>query len=163
MDGRRRCDRDHVASRGAGAIACRPAASQSQHRHVYVDLEEPAPRRRARTADASAGAPGELRAGYPLAPPPVRAPAQSTASPPVAGGVNPEEQHFDETRAVRVSGRDATGRMWNARIYGPYPQPGEGTIGDAALHDLGATRGGCDDVQGLAALQRRLDAHYRRE
>jgi hypothetical protein len=82
-----------------GALLRPPIVDAPSDVHIYVDL--PAPRRRARTADASAGAPGELKAGYPLAAHPAgngngeRGPA-SSASVPTAGGRNPEQQQFDE-------------------------------------------------------------------
>jgi hypothetical protein len=131
------------------------------------DVDQPAPRRRARTADASAGAPGELKAGYPLAPRPngngEGGPAASPPAP-TGGGLNPEEQNFDQAGpGVQVTGRDQEGKMWRMQIWGPHAQQGEGgMIGDRALSNLGQVRDGASDVQGLGALQRQLDRHYRR-
>jgi hypothetical protein len=53
--------------------------------------------------------------------------------------------------------------MWRMQIWGPHAQQGEGgLIGDDALRNLGQVRDGAGDIQGLGALQRQLDRHYRR-
>jgi hypothetical protein len=151
----------------------------AQHVDIYVD--QPASRRRARTADsapprvrtvdANAGGPGELKGGYRLAPP-ARGNGNGNGngnggSPlvPTGGGLNPEEQQFDQAGpGVQVTGRDQEGKMWRMQIWGPPAQQGEGgMIGDRALRNLGQIRDGASDVQGLGALQRQLDRHYRRE
>jgi hypothetical protein len=105
-----------------------------------------------RAIEASAGAPGER-------------------SVPTAGGVNPEEEAFDEgRRRIRLRGRDQkTNQLLGAEIYLPAgghgygsgtAQVGDAAIGDAALRDLVTPKGGCEEISGLAAWQRVLDAHY---
>jgi hypothetical protein len=113
-------------------------------------------RKRARAYDASAGAPGERGV-------------------PAAGGVNPEESDFeaafDANRSrIRLRSRDQeTNQQFGAELYLPAggrgydsgtAKVGDAAIGDAALRDLVTPKGGCEEISGLAAWQRLLDAHY---
>jgi len=104
-----------------------------------------------RAYDAAAGAPGKC--------------------PPTSGGA--EEQAFDQGRQrVRLVGRDQeSGENYGCELwlpeggqgYGSQPgKPGDRRVGDAALRDLMKSRDGCEEISGLAALQRQLDRHYAR-
>ena len=103
------------------------------------------PRGRARTANGNAGAESEW--------------------PPTAGGVNPEEESFDQRRRrVRLTGRDEEGSNYGAELWLPEGGRGYGgdrKVGDAAIRDLVTPRDGRADISGLAELQRRLNQHYR--
>jgi hypothetical protein len=104
-----------------------------------------------RASDANAGAPNERGV-------------------PTAGGINPEEESFDQgRRRVRLRGRDdETGESWGAELWLPQTQggygagkPGDRKTGDAVLRgDLSVTRDGWEQVSALAAWQAALDRHY---
>jgi hypothetical protein len=104
--------------------------------------------------DANAGAPGEW--------PPPREPALAQ----VAGGLNPEGDPFEDAsrRQVQLTGRDARGDIYGARIYLPHGGTGYGSsparTRDAALLGNLQDRDPFEDCAGLAALQRLHDRHY---
>jgi hypothetical protein len=71
---------------------------------------------------------------------------------------------FVDARTLRLRGVDATGRRFDAAIFGPDAQDqpwarARTTVGDSRT---GLAIGYCDDLpRSLAAYQRMLDAHYR--
>jgi hypothetical protein len=83
-----------------------------------------------------------------------------------------DRRRLVDANSLRISGKDANGKMWNAAIWGgSHPQQGEGSsihpldpemrkTGDKMLRDL--EHGGDNMVAGLRVLQARLNAHYRR-
>jgi hypothetical protein len=113
----------------------------------------------------------------------VPSPASAGATPLDEGGPAPRGTKLDQfgnasgstmidARSIRVSGKDATGRMWNAAVWGgSNPQQGEGSnihpldpemrrTGDKMLRNLEVNSG--DMIAGLGAFQRMLNNFYRR-
>jgi hypothetical protein len=83
---------------------------------------------------------------------------------PTAGGINPEEETFDQSRRrLRLSGRDETGENFGAELYlpsGPV-KPGDHRTSDAALLGNLENRDPFEECASLAAYQRMLNRHYR--
>jgi hypothetical protein len=116
-------------------------------------------------ADADAGAPGEWnpasdpsRGGDPHDPQERRGPNGERA--PTAGGVQPP-QFVD---AVRITGRDASGKRFEQVIWGPDPARQSQSWARVGIGDsrVGLLHGLIDDqhVQQLGEFQRLLNAHY---
>jgi len=147
--------------------------------HVWL-ADDPVPARpRHRTVDAAAGAVGEMAAGKPIpngtqAPPEQRGRGdqqeqpEEYGGPPETGGLpearrdqTAEPAQFVDVKSLRLSGRDAHGKMWNASLWLPQSQP-DGHLeqtGDR-LYDL--VEGFADNhVSVLARYQAMLDQHYR--
>jgi hypothetical protein len=91
---------------------------------------------------------------------------------PTTGGINPEEESFDQgRRRVRLRGRDQeTGENYGAELWLPQSQggygaeagkPGDRKVGDQALRNL-VERDPFTECSGLRAWQRALDRHYQR-
>ena len=81
-----------------------------------------------------------------------------------------DRRRLVDANSLRISGRDATGRRWDARIWGPDPQEGAGekvepaTANDAGrlLRDLGRGDTGNAHVMGLRLYQQVLNRAYAR-
>jgi hypothetical protein len=75
---------------------------------------------------------------------------------------NNGEPVYVDARSLRVSGKDANGKMFGATLWLPHEQP-EHTLaqmGDAALRDLVSGESAVGHVAGLTAFQKLLDRHY---
>jgi hypothetical protein len=75
----------------------------------------------ARIRDASAGAPGELRVGYPVPNEGLATATPRRPNPSTVGGVNPEGE-FADRGGIQLTGRDQAGRNWGATIYSPQSE-----------------------------------------
>ena len=81
-----------------------------------------------------------------------------------------DRRRLVDANSLRISGRDATGRRWDARIWGPDPQEGAGEkvepgmANDARrlLRDLGCGDSGNSHVMGLRLYQQVLNKTYAR-
>jgi hypothetical protein len=91
---------------------------------------------------------------------------------PTAGGINPEEEAFDQGhRHIRLRGRDQeTGENFGPENYLPgrssaeaikdRARAGDARAGAAALDHPERPRDGFEEISAIAELQRRLNAHY---
>jgi hypothetical protein len=102
-------------------------------------------------------------------------PASTPASSAALGqsDLDVERERYIDSRSLRISGRDQRGERWDARIWGPDPQPGgesfpkdiePGMARDARrlLTNLERGDSGNAHVAALGQYQRLLDNFYRR-
>jgi hypothetical protein len=93
---------------------------------------------------------------------------------PVGTTLNPDEEAeermrqqngeptYVDARSLRISGKDANGKMFGASLWLPQSQPDRtlSQMGDAALRDLVSGESRVGHVAGLAAFQKALNQHY---
>jgi hypothetical protein len=81
--------------------------------------------------------------------------------PDTAGGL--QEELFVDARSLRISGRDANGKNFEAMVYGPAPEGADPRGWPGGDSKRGLMAGVTDFLpEKLRSYQSALDAHYRR-